>query len=99
MKTINKEANWSEDYIQTRGMSSDHDKNTCKVWKKIGIKLQEELRTQGTHYLYILILFKTDWKMTKFKMPIKYDINLRIKTQPHTYLQTRQKNCTVSKRL
>ena len=62
---INKETSLSEDYIQTTCISSDHDKNTRKVWKKIGIKLQE-LRTQGTHYPYTLIVFKTEkWLSSK----------------------------------
>ena len=67
---INKETSLSEDYSQTTCISSDHDnsdhdKNTRKVWKKIGIKLQD-LRTQGTHYPYTLIVFKTEkWLSSK----------------------------------
>ena len=33
--TINKEKNWSKDNIQTTCIPSDHDKNTCKVWKRL----------------------------------------------------------------
>ena len=31
----------------------DYGKNMCKVSKKIGIKLYEELCSRGTHCLYI----------------------------------------------
>ena len=68
---INKEKKWSDDYIQTTCISSDHDKNTCKVWKRYWHK------TAGgvVHTRCPLsIHFKSiqDWKMTKFKMRKKW---------------------------
>ena len=44
--------NKCKDYIQTICTSSDYGENV-QSFKKIGIKLYEELRSQGTHCLYI----------------------------------------------
>ena len=44
--------NKRKDFIQTICTSSDHGENV-QSFKKIGIKLYEELRSQGTHCLYI----------------------------------------------
>ena len=39
---------------------------TFGKFKKIGIKVQEELRTQGTHYLYTLVEFEPEkWLSSK----------------------------------
>ena len=66
---------YSEEYIPTTCISSKHGDNVCKVLKisvlnckrsfeNIGLKLYEELRTQGTHYPFT----KMPEKMTKFKL-------------------------------
>ena len=39
--------------MKSRCTSSDYGENISKVLKKIGIKLYEELCSQGTHCLYI----------------------------------------------
>ena len=50
-----------EDYIQTTCTSSGYKQNTFKVSNEVGIKLKEELRTQGyslsTHFQKLMCFF------------------------------------------
>ena len=50
---VEKVTNEFKNYIQTTCTSADSGKNMCKVSKKTGIKLYEELQLQGIHCLYI----------------------------------------------
>ena len=74
----------------------------CRPWrkhvqslKKTGIKLYEELQSQGTHCLYI-------WgqKMTKFtKLKKVTKTNVRIISKAHAHLQTIEKTCAKFKKI
>ena len=55
-------------------------------FKKIGIKLYEELRSQRTHCLYIEV---EKWQFTKWKKVTKN--NLTIMSKPHTHPHTMKK--------
>ena len=55
-------------------------------FKKIGINLYEELRSQGTHCLYTFIESEVRKKVHKVEKVAK--INSRIISKPHAHLQT-----------
>ena len=56
--------------------------------KEIGIKLWEELRIQGTHYLFTLIVKMSKKRLSSTCRKSDEKKNLRTISKPHAYLQT-----------
>ena len=71
---------------QTSCSFSDIEKKHLQSFKRIQLKLEEELRLQDTQCL--LDFARSFFKMTEFKLLKSDIINLRITAKHHLHLQT-----------
>ena len=89
---------WKKWQKLIQGLYPNH-MHISRPWKKhvqsfikIGMKLYEELRSQGTHYLYTFIESEVrNDKVHKVEKVTK--INSRVISKPHAHLQTMGKTC------